>query len=201
MDPLKKSRLEGGALPVLYLASASPRRRELLELAGIPFVCEPSRCEETARGTPQDVVEENARRKGEWVYARHPEAVVLSADTVVYLPGEDRILGKPADALDAADMLRALSGRENRVYTGVAVLGPKGCTVKCECASVWFDALSEADIAAYVATGEPMDKAGAYALQGRGGTYISRVEGSVSCVIGLPMTLVRAMLRPYLGCP
>ena len=183
--------------PVIYLASASPRRRELLEYAGIPFVCEPSECEESGAGTPREVVEQNALLKGEAVFRRHSGDVVLAADTVVYLPSEDRILGKPSDAGEAAEMLRALSGREHRVFTGVAVLGPLGRTVTSEAASVWFDDLTPEDIGRYIATGEPLDKAGAYALQGRGGVFIRRVEGSVSCVIGLPMTLVRALLRPY----
>ncbi len=169
-----------------------------MEYAGIPFVVEPSRCEETGRGTPQQVVETNALLKGREVFSRRPGDVVLSADTVVCLPEQGRILGKPADEREAAEMLRALSGREHRVYTGVAVLSPRGETVRSEYASVWFDDLTEEDIAAYVASGEPMDKAGASALQGRGGVFVRRVEGSVSCVIGLPMTLVRALLRPYL---
>ena len=181
----------------LYLASASPRRRELMELTGVPFTVEVSEADELPEGTPEELVLTNALRKARAVFARHPDSLVLSADTVVCFPGESTVLGKPRDEEDALRMLRLLSGRENRVCTGVALCGPGFEEAETDTASVFFDPMTEEEMRAYVRTGEPMDKAGAYAVQGRASLFIRAVHGSPSCVIGLPMHLVRRLLAKH----
>ena len=182
----------------LYLASASPRRRELLEYMGIPFETAVSDAAEDASGTPEEAAVGNAVKKGEAISRLHPGDVVLAADTVVCLD-DGRILGKPRSREEAFGMLRALSGAAHRVVTGVAVFSPFGVKTGFEVSRVVFDALTDEEIRNYIATGEPMDKAGAYALQGRAGVYVERVEGSVTNIIGLPTTLVRRLLRSVPG--
>ena len=188
--------------PPLILASASPRRRELLSLLGVPFTVEVSRADEAAEGNGAQRVLAIAEQKGREVFARFPASAVLAADTLVCLHG--RCLGKPRDEADAARMLRSLSGEWHDVYTGVCLLLPDGRHwTQYDGTRVHFLPLSEKEIAAYIATGEPMDKAGAYAVQGIAGAFIDRVEGSVSNVIGLPLTLTRQLLYeaslPVLG--
>lgn len=185
--------------PVLVLASASPRRAELLTAAGIPFEVRPAhvderpRTGETAAVYVQRVAEEKARA----VAGRLPGRAVLAADTSVVI--DDQILGKPADARDAARMLRLLSGRRHQVLTGVCLIteGPPGSAVvvdtRIAATLVWFAPLDEAEIAWYVSSGEPMDKAGAYAVQGLAGRFIERLEGSYPNVVGLPVALVYQM--------
>ena len=154
--------------------------------------------EETALGDPREAVRRNALMKARSAARKHPGDVIIGADTLVYLPEEGRSLGKPRDAAEAADMLRALSGRRHEVCTGVCVIGPDGREfVRCDTADIWFMALTESMITEYVATGEPMDKAGAYAMQDRGGQFVSRVDGSPTCVIGLSMPILYEMLGPY----
>ncbi|MBR6706793.1 MAG: septum formation protein Maf [Clostridia bacterium] len=182
----------------LYLASASPRRRELLEYMGIPFETAVSDAEEDASGSPEEVAMGNAMKKGEAVSRLHPDDIVLAADTVVCLD-DGRILGKPRSREEAFGMLRALSGAAHRVVTGVAVFSPDGVKAAAEVSRVVFDTLTDEEIWDYIATGEPMDKAGAYALQGGAGVYVERVEGSVTNIIGLPTTLVRRLLRAVPG--
>ncbi len=178
----------------LILASASPRRRELMAYTGIPFQVITADAEEMKTGEPEDLVMENAHRKAQAVWRQHSDSVVLGADTIVYQDG--RVLGKPQDQEDARSMLLRLSGAWHTVYTGVCVIGPDGkADARCDASRVQFVPLSETDIARYIASGEPMDKAGAYAVQGRAGMFVSRIEGSYSNVIGLPMHLVRDMLR------
>ena len=178
----------------LILASASPRRRELMAYTGLPFEVITADAEEIKTGEPEALVMENARRKAQAVGRRHPNSVVLGADTIVYQSGA--VLGKPRDQEDARAMLRRLSGAWHTVYTGVCVIKPNGeQDVRCDASRVKFVPLSEADIERYIASGEPMDKAGAYAVQGRAGMFVSRIEGSYSNVIGLPMHLVRDMLH------
>jgi septum formation protein len=195
--------------PRLVLASASPRRRELLAQAGFAFeVCPAHIPEEPRPGEdPIAYVTRLAREKAEAVFdsrgtgtcgaAGGADAtdgiVVLGADTTVTLDGH--ILEKPRDAEDAARMLRMLSGRTHRVITGVAVVGAHGTEVAAEVTEVWFAPLSDAEIAEYVATGEPMDKAGAYGIQGRAAKWIPRVEGCYFNVVGLPLALVTSMLE------
>ena len=176
----------------LVLASASPRRRALLEQLGIPLRISPAHLDENARpGEPaEQYVLRLAREKAEAVHARHPNDTVLAADTSVVLEG--RILGKPGTAEEAVEMLRALSGRTHQVMTAVAVAG---VGARCVTAAVTFAAASEAALRWYVSTGEPMDKAGAYAVQGIGGFLVERIEGSYSAVVGLPLVETLALLR------
>jgi septum formation protein len=179
---------------MLVLASRSPRRREILANAGIEFVVRPAEVNEQplAGESPEDHVRRLAREKAERVAAR-PEEVVLGADTVVVIDGET--LGKPLDAADAARMLRALSGREHRVLTAICLRNASRTVVDVESTRVRFTPLSEDEIAEYVASGEAMDKAGAYAIQGRASRFIDRVEGCYFNVVGLPIALVYRRLK------
>lgn len=180
----------------IVLASASPRRQELLRQIGCAFRVVVSDAEELSGDgiSPDRLAAENARRKAKDVAAKEGGNVpVLGADTVVAVDG--MILGKPKDAADAARMLRLLSGRQHFVFTGIA-LAYKGevyeDVVRTE---VWVDELSDGEIAAYISTGEPMDKAGAYAVQGRAAKYIPRIDGSFSNVVGLPLHAVMKLAR------
>ncbi len=188
---------------MLILASASPRRRELLTQAGISFEVHPAHIPEDllAGESPEAYVMRLAREKAQVVFeelhqqetsAASSPLVVLGADTTVTL--DDHILGKPEDAADAARMLRLLSGRTHRVITGVALASAAGVDVAAESTTVRFLKLTDEEIAAYVATGEPMDKAGAYAIQGRAARWIPRIEGCYFNVVGLPLALVSTML-------
>ncbi len=189
---------------MLVLASASPRRRELLTQAGYRFEVRPADIpEDPLPGEdPIAYVTRLAREKAETVFRDLTDAspkpeknlVVLGADTTVAL--DNTILGKPEDAADAARMLRLLSGRTHRVITGVAVVTKKGAEVAAEATAVRFLTLSDAEIADYVAGGEPMDKAGAYAIQGRAARWIPRIEGCYFNVMGLPLALVCSLLEP-----
>ena len=189
---------------MLVLASASPRRQELLRNAGIPFQVEPAQIDETPRaGEPaRNCAERLAREKALAVFRLRPEHVVLGADTIVVVDGE--ILGKPADADDAARMLRMLSGRTHAVITGVCLVG-RGPSerqtgvqdVRSETTLVTMDSVSDDDIRFYVSTGEPMDKAGAYAIQGIASRWITRIEGDYANVVGLPVALVWRMLKEH----
>ena len=180
--------------PPLILASASSRRRELMAFTGIPYQVITADAEEIKTGEPETLVMENARRKAQAVWWQHPDCAVLGADTIVYQNGS--VLGKPKDQADAKAMLRSLSGAWHTVYTGVCVITPDGkADVRFDASRVQFVPLSDADIDWYIESSEPMDKAGAYAVQGRAGMYVRRIEGSFSNVIGLPMHLVRDMLK------
>lgn len=183
----------------LVLASASPRRRELLEAAGIAFDVDAADVDETrlAGESPEAYVARLARRKAEAVAARHPGRAVLGADTAVVV-GDD-VLGKPASAADAAAMLRRLSGRAHEVLTGVALCWGGATSARVDRTVVYMTELSDAAIAAYVASGEPMDKAGAYAIQGLGSRYITRIEGSYETVVGLSVASV-LQLMAQAGC-
>jgi septum formation protein len=181
---------------MLVLASASPRRRELLRWLVGEYDLDTAHVDESPRqGEPARVlVARLARAKAEAVAARRPDAWILGADTIVEIDGD--ILGKPADAGDAVAMLARLSGREHHVLTGFTLLAPGGeqrsDTVESR---VLFRPLDDTRIASYVATGEPLDKAGAYAIQGRGAALVARVDGSFTNVIGLPLDEVGAVLR------
>jgi septum formation protein len=179
----------------LILASASPRRSELLRAAGFDFQVVPAEVDERPlpAEAPDDYVRRVALDKARAVAASMPDAVVLAADTCVVV--DDAILGKPVDAADAARMLAVLSGRPHDVLTGVAVIGPAGVQVESADSRVVFASLSAAEIAWYVASGEPADKAGAYAIQGLASRYVERVEGSYSNVVGLPVAVVYRLLR------
>jgi septum formation protein len=185
----------------LVLASASPRRREILQHAGIPFIVHPSNAPELPREgeAPQACAERLAREKAVDVFRQRPQDFVLGADTIVIVDGQ--ILGKPRDARDAARMLHLLAGKTHQVTTGVCLIVPndKGESAiedtRSETTLVTMSALSDEDIESYVATDEPLDKAGAYAIQGIASRWISRIEGDYFNVVGLPVSLVYRMLR------
>ena len=186
--------LQGVIMNKFILASASPRRKELLETAGYQFDIIPSCCEEIVPAglTPKDTVEGLAYQKALDVYADHPDSVVLGADTVVCFDG--KILGKPESEEDAVRMLTMLSGQTHEVRTGIALLGKGIEFVSSEAAMVTFFQLSEEQIRNYVATGEPMDKAGAYGIQGKGAVLVRSVLGDYFNVVGLPIaTVARAL--------
>ena len=181
---------------LLVLASASPRRQELLRNAGISFVVQAADIDETplADEKAEQCARRLAREKALAVARVRAQDRVLGADTIVVVDGA--ILGKPRDAADAARMLRLLSGRTHDVITGVCVVeGASEVNVASETTRVTVNELSEAEIQAYVASGEPMDKAGAYAIQGMASRWIPRIEGDYSNVVGLPVALVYKMLR------
>jgi septum formation protein len=192
---------------MLILASASPRRRELLTQAGFIFQVHPAHIPEDPlpNEDPIAYVTRLARQKAEAVFAEittarasdtrasAPPQVVLGADTTVTL--DNQILGKPESPADGARMLRLLSGRTHRVITGVAVVTAARTEVAAEVTAVKFLTLSDAEIDAYIATGEPMDKAGAYAIQGRAARWIPRIEGDYFNVVGLPLALVSTLLE------
>ncbi len=189
---------------MLILASASPRRQELLRNAGVDFVVQPSQIPEVPLPAekPQVFAERIAQEKARTVYQRNRGEYVLSADTVVIV--DEHILNKPEDALDAARMLRMLSGRAHLVTTAVCLIGPDSYRpqgffedVRCETTRVTFNSLTHADIEAYIATGEPMDKAGAYGIQGLASRWIPRIEGDYFNVVGLPVALVYHILREH----
>jgi septum formation protein len=177
------------AFPMLVLASQSPRRRELLAAAGIEFVVRPVSVPEQHRAgeSPQEYVRRLAEAKADAVLRSDGE-IVLGADTVVVVAGQ--ILEKPVDAADAARMLRLLSGREHDVITGICLAGSRCRIVDTATTRVRFTELTAREIGDYVASGEPMDKAGAYAIQGLASKFVSRVEGEYSNVVGLPVALV-----------
>jgi septum formation protein len=191
---------------MLVLASASPRRRELLAQCGYSFTVHPAAIPEDPLSgeDPIAYVTRLARQKAEAVFAeiagttaseKRASAApqVLGADTTVTL--DTHILAKPESTADAARMLRLLSGRTHRVITGVALVTPTRTEVAAEVTAVRFLNLSEADIAAYIATGEPMDKAGSYAIQGLAARWIPRIQGCYFNVVGLPLALVATLLE------
>jgi septum formation protein len=182
--------------PRIVLASSSPRRRDLLTLIGIPHAVSPADIDETplAGEEPRPHAERLARGKASVVAAREPNAIVVAADTIVVVDGD--ILGKPRDEAEAAAMLRRLSSRQHLVLTAVAVARDGIVVSDVEAVDVTFRALSDADITRYIATREPMDKAGAYGIQGFGATIVTRIDGDYFAVMGLALgLLVRLMAR------
>jgi septum formation protein len=202
---------------MLVLASASPRRQELLRNAGISFIVHPADIDEKQipGESPIDCAQRLAREKALAVWRARPQDLILGADTIVVV--DDLILGKPRDAADATRMLGLLSGRVHRVITGVCLVKPvlnsqysvpslivaggeedadknRELTSASEMTLVTMSDISDEEIRAYVATGEPMDKAGAYAIQGMASRWIPRIEGDYSNVVGLPIALVYRML-------
>ena len=180
---------------VLVLASTSPRRASLLSQLGIAFdVVDPGDAENSESSDPITRVRENALKKAEAVSARYHDRIVVAADTIVVLDG--RIIEKPKDANDAKRMLRVLGGRIHTVISAVVVVKERSqCKIQTEETKVSMRRLSEEEIEAYVATGEPMDKAGAYAAQGIGAVIIEGVEGCFYNVVGLPLSLLHDMLK------
>ena len=180
---------------MLVLASASPRRQELLRNAGITFEVQPARIPEDplpGEGA-KECAERLAREKAIAVAQGRRNEVVLAADTVVVVDGQ--ILGKPSGAADAARMLRLLSGRAHQVITGVCFVAGGQWSVGSETTSVTMSEISEKEIADYIASGEPMDKAGAYAIQGIASRWIPRIDGDYCNVVGLPVALVWRMVQ------
>jgi len=177
----------------IILASSSPRRRELLKYLTPDFDVVPSDIEETASGTPRQQAVKLAHDKALDVTRNHPDAVVIGADTLVVMGA--KVLGKPKDKQDASCMLKTLSGRTHKVYTGVAVICSSKMLTGCEVTSVTFDTLSDYEISEYIETGEPMDKAGAYGIQGYGGKFIKKIDGCYFNVMGLPLNLLYRMLK------
>jgi septum formation protein len=191
---------------MIVLASASPRRQELLRSAGIPFTVQAPLIDETLRSgeSATDCAMRLAQEKALAVAERSPGEFVLGADTIVVI--DEAMLGKPRDAEDAARMLRLLAGRKHNVITGVCLVSPDGgagqvrtgkreVRISSETTLVRMCELKEEEIHDYVATGEPMDKAGAYAIQGIASRWIPRIEGDYSNVVGLPVARVYKMLR------
>lgn len=180
---------------MLVLASSSPRRIDLLKMAGYEFdAIAPEVNEDYLHGTPpMQIVEQLATRKATAIARQYPDATVLGADTLVVFKG--RVLGKPKDEADAKAMLTLLSGNVHQVYSGYCVISGGKILTGHECTSVEFYALKEEDVSAYIATGEPMDKAGAYGIQGRGALLIKRIDGDFYNVMGLPIGKINRILK------
>lgn len=181
---------------MIVLASASPRRSELLSNAGIPFQVHPSHVpEEPAPGeAPLAYAQRLARDKARTVHAQYVSRYVLAADTIVV--ADEHLLEKPRDAEDAARMMRLLTNRTHEVTTGVCLITPDGKEdTRAETTQVTFSPISDDEIRFYVSTGEPMDKAGAYGIQGIASRWVSRIDGCYFNVVGLPVPLVYRMLR------
>lgn len=184
----------------IVLASASPRRRELLEQIGLDFEVIPSTCEEMiTKQNPGEAVEELSRQKAEDVAEKIAEGIVIGSDTVVYHAG--RILGKPVDREEARKMLQGLQGGVHSVFTGVTVIakenGNKDCHTFFRETKVSVLPMTEEEIEEYLNTKEPMDKAGAYGIQGRFAAWIEKIEGDYNTVVGLPVSALWQVLKTY----
>ncbi|PEP62854.1 MULTISPECIES: Maf family protein [Bacillus] len=181
----------------LILASGSPRRKELLELAGVPFEIVVSEIEETigAYSSPADIVMSLALQKASAVVENHEDSVVLGADTIVTY--ESRILGKPKDEAEAKEILQLLSGKTHEVYTGVALISKEKTVTFYERTEVTFWELTEEEIDAYIATKEPLDKAGSYGIQGKGSIFVQHIQGDYYSVVGLPIARLVRELKQF----
>ena len=177
----------------LILASGSPRRRELLDLMGLTYTVETPDVDESFSGRPSETVMEISRRKAAAVAARHSDSIIIAADTLVFADGA---LGKPHTPERAKEMLRSLAGNWHHVYTGITVINTRSGRIlrNVDKTRVHLIPMTEQEIDTYVATGEPLDKAGAYGIQGMGGMFVDRIDGSYSNVVGLPMAMLRTML-------
>lgn len=182
----------------LILASGSPRRRELLDLMGLTYTVETPDVDESFSGRPSETVMEISRRKAAAVAARHSDSIIIAADTLVFADGA---LGKPHTSERAKEMLRSLAGNWHHVYTGITVINTRSGRIlrNVDKTRVHLVPMTEQEIDAYVATGEPLDKAGAYGIQGMGGMFVDRIDGSYSNVVGLPMSMLRIMLAQVGG--
>ncbi len=181
----------------LILASASPRRRELLNSVGLRYAVDASQADESFSGAPDITVACLSERKARSVAERHPSALILAADTLVAIDGKS--LGKPRDKKDAEAMLRELSGRWHSVFTGVCLFCPETGRIGKQVVEtrVHFLPVPERELREYLNSEEPYDKAGAYAIQGAAGAFIDAIEGSYSNVVGLPLHAVAEMLRGF----
>jgi septum formation protein len=181
--------------PKFVLASASPRRKELLAQLIPDFIIDPADLDEDSLTTsdPRQTAEALAEAKAKEIHQRHPHALVLGADTVVSCEG--RQLAKPATEQEAEAMLQFLSGKTHQVYTGIALVGQTTSDVASDVTHVTFKPLSERQIKQYVATKEPMDKAGGYGIQGGAKEFVERIEGSLSNVVGLPLETLERLLK------
>jgi len=179
---------------MLILASASPRRRDLLTQAGLRFDVLPAHIDEALRPNelPTDYVQRLALEKAQAIHALHPKATVLGADTTVVC--EQQIMNKPTDLADAERMLRQLSNRVHQVHTGIALVTPTDQRSHVETTSVFFSPIPDDDLAHYLATGDSLDKAGAYGIQGYAARWIPRIEGDFFNVMGLPIAAVNSLL-------
>ncbi|MBS5617731.1 MAG: septum formation inhibitor Maf [Clostridiales bacterium] len=182
----------------LILASGSPRRRELLDLMGLTYTVETPDVDESFSGRPSETVMEISRRKAAAVAARHSDSIIIAADTLVFADGA---LGKPHTPERAKEMLRSLAGNWHHVYTGITVINTRSGRIlrNVDKTRVHLVSMTEQEIDAYVVTGEPLDKAGAYGIQGMGGMFVDRIDGSYSNVVGLPMSMLRIMLAQVGG--
>lgn len=182
----------------LILASGSPRRRELLDLMGLTYTVETPDVDESFSDRPSETVMEISRRKAAAVAARHSASIIIAADTLVFADGA---LGKPHTPERAKEMLRSLAGNWHHVYTGITVINTRSGRIlrNVDKTRVHLVPMTEQEIDAYVATGEPLDKAGAYGIQGMGGMFVDRIDGSYSNVVGLPMSMLRIMLAQVGG--
>lgn len=178
----------------IILASQSPRRRDLLQLMGLPFTVQVSGEEEhpPKNATPDKVVECLSAQKAGHVFKEHSDCCVIGADTIVELDGE--ILGKPKSTEQAKDYLSRLQGRAHHVYTGITVMTPNGNLSRSECVTVHFRPMNRKEIDWYVSTGDPMDKAGGYGLQGGACCFISHIEGNFFNAVGISLPLLYDML-------
>lgn len=179
----------------LILASQSARRKELLAKIGIPFTVDAADIDETIDLSKpiREEIQQLAYRKAKTVWNRHPEAVIIGADTVVV--SDQKVMGKPKTATEAEEMLHRLSGKTHQVITGFCILSSLRCHKDVSVAQVTFASIDEEEIHAYVSEGEPMDKAGAYAIQGRGACFITAIEGDFYTIMGLPVQRVYAELK------
>jgi septum formation protein len=189
------ARASAGRLPNLLLASSSPRRSEILRLVGWPFQTVAVEVDESHRNgeAPDKYVERLALAKAQDAATRHANGMILAADTTVVV--DNQILAKPADRDEARHMLQALQGRWHQVLTGVALVSNESSQVAHEVTEVSFAPMSEAEIDWYAATGEPMDKAGAYAIQGQGARFIKEIKGDYFNVMGLPVRLLYELIN------
>ncbi len=182
----------------LILASASPRRSEILKKAGYDFQVIPSCADENISPVPSSpalFVEKLAHLKAQEVFSRHQDACVIGADTVVVLDGN--ILGKPKNEDDAFSMLKSLSGNTHTVYTGVSVIKRDKTVTFHEASRVTFNTLTDEEIKSYIATNEPMDKAGSYGIQGYGAVFVSHIDGCYFNIMGLPISKLYNVLKQF----
>lgn len=195
LEAVDPNKFPGLALPKIVLASASPRRAEILRSVGWPFETLPQDIDETRRASEEAAayVQRLARTKAEAAAQSRPDALIVGADTTVLI-GEE-ILEKPQNHDDARRMLRQLSGQWHQVLTGVAIVGPSETRIACATTEVKFAAMRAEEIDWYVSSCEPMDKAGAYAIQGPGSRFIEGIRGEYFNVVGLPVRLLYEMVR------